>query len=320
GVVGYTQGLVTDQPLGIIRANYVSDTTTNASAYKVWKPITMAPFYDVKGHPANGYPTSAEAISVCPDQPDVPSTHCVRFEWPAQWKAYRGYTQTRASWLGTILEDKRDAAQTYYRRNRYYDAGTGRFTQEDPIGLAGGLNVYGFANGDPVNYSDPFGLCPPKDQNPNDCPGKYEGALVQLGLWAPAINHEVAWFLPRNLAAAASGLAIEAVAGRVLAGVRSLLSGGASEGSSVAINIGTKIERQLARRGWTAGDVEQTVNSPFTTRPAMNRATGNSATAYYDEGGAYVVRDDVTGDIVQISNRSDPNWIPDATIQNPYRR
>lgn len=45
-----------------------------------------------------------------------------------------------------------------YLRNRYYDPGTGRFTQEDPIGLAGGLNLYGFANGDPVNFSDPFGL------------------------------------------------------------------------------------------------------------------------------------------------------------------
>lgn len=33
------------------------------------------------------------------------------------------------------------------------------FTQEDPIGLAGGLNLYGYAGGDPVNYSDPFGLC-----------------------------------------------------------------------------------------------------------------------------------------------------------------
>jgi hypothetical protein len=34
------------------------------------------------------------------------------------------------------------------------------FTQQDPIGIAGGLNLYGYANGDPVNYSDPFGLCP----------------------------------------------------------------------------------------------------------------------------------------------------------------
>lgn len=47
-----------------------------------------------------------------------------------------------------------------YGRNRYYDPAAGRFTQEDPIGLAGGMNLYGFAGGDPVNYSDPFGLAP----------------------------------------------------------------------------------------------------------------------------------------------------------------
>ena len=40
------------------------------------------------------------------------------------------------------------------------------FTQEDPIGLAGGLNLYGFAGGDPINFSDPFGLCPPEDDDP----------------------------------------------------------------------------------------------------------------------------------------------------------
>jgi uncharacterized protein RhaS with RHS repeats len=47
-----------------------------------------------------------------------------------------------------------------YRRNRYYDPTTGQFTQEDPIGIAGGLNLYGYANGDPLGLSDPFGLCP----------------------------------------------------------------------------------------------------------------------------------------------------------------
>ena len=46
---------------------------------------------------------------------------------------------------GSQLEDQQDASGTFYRRNCYYDANTGRFTQEDPIGLAGGLNLYGYA-------------------------------------------------------------------------------------------------------------------------------------------------------------------------------
>ena len=53
-----------------------------------------------------------------------------------------------------------DPTRALYRRNRSYDPASGRFTQEDPIGLAGGINLYGFAGGDPVNFSDPFGLCP----------------------------------------------------------------------------------------------------------------------------------------------------------------
>ncbi len=59
----------------------------------------------------------------------------------------------------------------FVRASRY-DAGTGQFTQQDPIGIAGGANVYGFAGGDPVNFSDPFGLCTKatnKDGSATDC-------------------------------------------------------------------------------------------------------------------------------------------------------
>lgn len=45
-------------------------------------------------------------------------------------------------------------------RNRFYDQQTGRWTQEDPIGVAGGVNLYGFVGNNPVMFSDPFGLCP----------------------------------------------------------------------------------------------------------------------------------------------------------------
>jgi uncharacterized protein RhaS with RHS repeats len=47
---------------------------------------------------------------------------------------------------------------------------TGQFTQEDPIGLAGGFAGFGYANGDPLNLWDPFGLDPcKKDNTPAEC-------------------------------------------------------------------------------------------------------------------------------------------------------
>jgi RHS repeat-associated protein len=62
--------------------------------------------------------------------------------------------------MGSLIYESRDASGLYYRRNRYYDSENGRFTQEDPIGLGGGMNAYGFAGGDPISYHDPYGLCP----------------------------------------------------------------------------------------------------------------------------------------------------------------
>ncbi len=46
----------------------------------------------------------------------------------------------------------------YYYRARYYDPQLGRFLSEDPIGLAGGINPYAYAENDPVNNADPSGL------------------------------------------------------------------------------------------------------------------------------------------------------------------
>jgi len=45
----------------------------------------------------------------------------------------------------------------YYYRARHYDPLTGRFLQEDPLGVANEVNFYSYASNGPINFVDPFG-------------------------------------------------------------------------------------------------------------------------------------------------------------------
>jgi RHS repeat-associated protein len=91
-------------------------------------------------------------------------TGCLLIAWPGMQTnaahSWGGEKPDIRVWYGGLVDGMRDASGQMYMRNRYYDPATGQFTQTDPIGLAGGLNAYGFADGDPVSYSDPYGLCP----------------------------------------------------------------------------------------------------------------------------------------------------------------
>ena len=171
GRVVYGPGLALDQPLSVTRFEYRDNPYSQTS--QTWPTFTLVPFWDYRGTPVFGLfadgafarPYAAGGSS-CPASPGTGTTdRCVYLTWPFAGSAYqqdRGLVQTY-SWQGSLLLKKRDVSGLTYARNRMYDPGTGRFTQEDPIGLAGGLNAYGFASGDPVNFADPFGLSPCSD-------------------------------------------------------------------------------------------------------------------------------------------------------------
>lgn len=61
-----------------------------------------------------------------------------------------------------------DAPGLSFYRNRNYDQGTGRFLEEDPSGIAGGVNLYQYAGNNPIMSTDPFGLSPDTTLNCQD--------------------------------------------------------------------------------------------------------------------------------------------------------
>jgi RHS repeat-associated protein len=161
GRVAYTHGGGIDRPLEVIRIGYTPQPSSNGPYHlDDWGgPHPMILHSNWRGMvdratTARGRPMPCQLPLQCPQ---------IRF--PAA--SYKAYNQSadlvaRQTWYGSLIEEKTDDSGLMYMRNRYYNPTTGAFTQEDPIGLAGGLNTYGFANSDPATYNDPFGLCPPK--------------------------------------------------------------------------------------------------------------------------------------------------------------
>ena len=178
GRVMYEHGGGIDAPLGVVRMEY---STELHDAQVIAPHATWRGTYD-RGTPITGqclvYSSNGKQLAPPPDSTPASGDqyggvvgggtyngtkeHCIEVDWPSAytWSARqtrRGYYGP-SSWMGSLIFESRDASGLYYRRNRYYDSEKGRFTQEDPIGLAGGLNTYGYATGDPITFSDPDGL------------------------------------------------------------------------------------------------------------------------------------------------------------------
>ncbi|MBI5692759.1 MAG: RHS repeat-associated core domain-containing protein [Verrucomicrobia bacterium] len=88
---------------------------------------------------------------------------------------------------------------------RYYDPGLGRFLSRDPLGEAGGSNLYGFVGNDPINRLDVLGLCathpsedPPKPREPPPTTLGSSGVNLPF-IWRRGITGEAAAAEARDL-------------------------------------------------------------------------------------------------------------------------
>ena len=116
-----------------------------------------------------------------------------------------GDNPTPFAWLGGLGVVRQLSAfnsqlsTLYLTRHRLYSPVLQRFLSADPLSIDGGLNLYAYANGDPLAYVDPLGLC----ASPDSLPGLLEmlgsglsatvgyGARIADGVWNFALEFSV---------------------------------------------------------------------------------------------------------------------------------
>ena len=99
------------------------------------------------------------------------------------WKSYyEPFGSATVRPVSTIENNLRLPGQYYDRETgmhynylRDYDPTTGRYIEVDPIGIAGGLNTYGYVGGNPLIGIDPYGLF--DITNPADWPALPQGLV-----------------------------------------------------------------------------------------------------------------------------------------------
>lgn len=96
------------------------------------------------------------------------------------------------------------------------------------------------------------------------------------------------------------------------------------KGKTPELKFDEKIKDQMNGRGWTEQDAKDTVakgpkgksfdkRSPKKTPP--DHLGRNDTATVYGKQGEYVVVNDRTGEVVQVSDKTDPQWIDDSRIQ-----
>ncbi|WP_230478370.1 RHS repeat-associated core domain-containing protein [Vreelandella hamiltonii] len=138
----------------------VREETDQQRTTVVYEPGSFVPMLRIEDTP-QGQRLSAYVTNALGTPLQLVNAHG-ETAWQAQphdWAATRnerGHTAQPIRFQGQWHDEE---SGLYYNRHRYYDPQQGRYISQDPIGLNGGTNLYGYVT-NPTGMVDPLGLSP----------------------------------------------------------------------------------------------------------------------------------------------------------------
>tara|TARA_R110001599_G_scaffold344817_1_gene568729 strand:- start:2206 stop:3558 length:1353 start_codon:yes stop_codon:yes gene_type:complete len=138
----------------------VREETENQRTTVVYEPGSFVPMLRIddtqQGQVLSAYITDALGT---PMQLVTPSGQPRWLAEPDDWAAVKNQRAVRNLTQPIRFQGQWHDEESgfYYNRHRYYDPQQGRYISQDPIGLNGGTNLYGYVT-NPISMADPLGL------------------------------------------------------------------------------------------------------------------------------------------------------------------
>ena len=169
-------------------------------------------------------------------------------------------TNNNSSLLGGRYGVQTDPNGLLYMRARYYNPYICRFINPDPVGFAGGLNWYAYADGNPVNYLDPFGLCAVEENGGASWLSQFNLYETMSELAAAGFNRGgIMGSVQANFYSGATAL-LDTFGGQAVGDTASLSGSAAGEGrTGAAIGWGTASVGLIALNAYTGGQTASAV-------------------------------------------------------------
>ena len=166
----------------------------------------------------------------------------------------------------------------FYNYHRYYEPETGRYFTPDPIGLAGGLNLYGYVNNNPVSFIDPTGTFGVAGAIVGAATGAYGGFLsgIQSGNIGAGVIGGIAGAAVGGVVGAVMPQFSGVLGGMIGGATAGIFGGGAGGALATALDpcsSGQDIS-DAANRGMLYGGLTGTLGGAFGSGAASLGASG----------------------------------------------